>query len=154
MPTDTKMRASLAAAPRLTLGDTQRPSLCDVLDRVLNKGAVIDGEATISVAGIDLVYLGLRLVLTSIETARRRSQFGAAEFGPANKYRRRNRCMASAEMARMECEGLSACAQVMNAGTPSLGPEAGEGLAGPVRPVELRCQRRQERTGTTGADSG
>ncbi len=35
----------------------QRPSLCDVLDRVLNKGAVIDGEATISVAGIDLVYL-------------------------------------------------------------------------------------------------
>ncbi len=84
MPTDTKTIASLAAAPRLTLGDAQRPSLCDVLDRVLNKGAVIDGEATISVAGIDLVYLGLRLVLTSIETARRRSQFGTAEFDPAS----------------------------------------------------------------------
>lgn len=85
MPTDTKTTASLAVAPRLTLGDAQRPSLCDVLDRVLNKGAVIDGEATISVAGIDLVYLGLRLVLTSIETARR--QFGAAEFGPASSAR-------------------------------------------------------------------
>ena len=36
--------------------------------------------------------------------------------------------MASAEMARMECENLSACAQVMSAGPPSLGPEAGEGL--------------------------
>lgn len=83
MPTDTKTTASLAMAPRLTLGDAQRPSLCDVLDRVLNKGAVIDGEATISVAGIDLVYLGLRLVLTSIETARCKSQFGAAEFDPA-----------------------------------------------------------------------
>ncbi len=83
MPTDTKMRAVLSAAPRLTLGDAQRPSLCEVLDRVLNKGAVIDGEATISVAGIDLVYLGLRLVLTSIETARRKSQFGVSEFGPA-----------------------------------------------------------------------
>ena len=38
--------------------------------------------------------------------------------------------MASAEMPRMECESLSACAQVMKAGTPSLGPEAGEGLQG------------------------
>jgi hypothetical protein len=85
--TDPKMTASLAVAPGLTLGDAQRPSLCDVLDRVLNKGAVIDGEATISVAGIDLVYLGLRLVLTSIETARRRSQFGASEFGPATSIR-------------------------------------------------------------------
>ena len=54
MSTDPKMTASLAVAPALTLGDAQRPSLCDVLDRVLNKGAVIDGEATISVAGIDL----------------------------------------------------------------------------------------------------
>jgi len=83
MPTDTRMRAGLAAAPRLTLGDTRQPSLCEVLDRVLNKGAVIDGEATISVAGIDLVYLGLKLILTSIETACRESQFGAAEFAPA-----------------------------------------------------------------------
>ena len=54
-----------------------------MLDQVLNKGAVIDGEATVSVAGIDLVYLGLKLILTSIETARRESQFGAAEFRPA-----------------------------------------------------------------------
>src|ERR1039458_10425554 len=81
MPTDTKMMASLAVAPRLTLGDAQRPSLCDVLDRVLNKGAVIDGEATISGAGIDLVYLGLKLILTSIETARREAR--AAEVRPA-----------------------------------------------------------------------
>ena len=87
MPADSKTTASLGVAPRFTLGDTQRPSLCDVLDRVLNKGAVINGEATISVAGIDLVYLGLRLVLTSIETARRNSQFGAAEFGPATNAR-------------------------------------------------------------------
>jgi hypothetical protein len=58
-----------------------------VLDRVLNKGAVIDGEATISVAGIDLVYLGLRLVLTSIETARRRSQIEVTDFGLATSVR-------------------------------------------------------------------
>ena len=45
-------------------------SLCETLDRVLNKGVVVVGEVFISVAGIDLVYLGLNLVLTSIETAR------------------------------------------------------------------------------------
>lgn len=49
----------------------ERVALCEALDRVLNKGAVVTGEVTISVADIDLVYLGLHVVLTSIETARR-----------------------------------------------------------------------------------
>ena len=48
----------------------QGVSICEVLDRVLNKGVVVAGEVTISLAGVDLVYLGLNLVLTSIETAR------------------------------------------------------------------------------------
>jgi hypothetical protein len=65
-----KTHASLTAKQEFTLAETQKITLCEVLDRVLNKGAVIDGEATISVAGIDLVYLGLKLILTSIETAR------------------------------------------------------------------------------------
>jgi hypothetical protein len=59
--------------PRLSEGpldDTARVSLCEVLDRVLNKGVVVTGDLTISVADIDLIYLGLRVVLTSIETAR------------------------------------------------------------------------------------
>ena len=80
MRTDQEIAGGLTVSPRVALGDTQRPSLCEVLDRVLNKGAVIDGEATISVAGVDLVYLGLRLVLTSIETARRRSQWESSEL--------------------------------------------------------------------------
>ena len=71
--------AELIAAPRLTLNESQRISLCEVLDRVLNKGVVVDGEATISVAGIDLIYLGLKLVLTSIETARLGWQGAAAD---------------------------------------------------------------------------
>ena len=52
------------------LEESERVSICEVLDRVLNKGVVVAGEVTISVAGVDLVYLGLNLVLTSIETAR------------------------------------------------------------------------------------
>jgi hypothetical protein len=50
--------------------ENERVSVCEVLDRVLNKGVVVAGEVTISVAGVDLLYLGLQLVLTSIETAR------------------------------------------------------------------------------------
>ena len=50
--------------------ENERVSICEVLDRVLNKGVVVAGEMTISVAGVDLLYLGLQLVLTSIETAR------------------------------------------------------------------------------------
>ena len=50
--------------------DGEHISLCEVLDRVLNKGVVLVGEVTISVANIDLIYLGLNLILASIETAR------------------------------------------------------------------------------------
>lgn len=58
-------------APELgALEENERVSLCEVLDRVLNKGVVVAGEITISIADVDLVYLGLNLVLTSIETAR------------------------------------------------------------------------------------
>jgi hypothetical protein len=53
-----------------SLDDLERVSLCEALDRVLNKGAVIMGEVMISVANIDLIYLGLQIVLTSLETAR------------------------------------------------------------------------------------
>jgi hypothetical protein len=43
-------------------------SVLDLADRLLNRGVVITGEATISVAGVDLVYLGLNLILTAVET--------------------------------------------------------------------------------------
>ena len=59
---------SLDSVRALSLAD--RVSLCEALDRVLNKGAVVVGDVTISVADIDLIYLGLQVVLTSIEKAR------------------------------------------------------------------------------------
>lgn len=45
-------------------------SLCELLDRVLNTGVVATGEIVISVAGVDLIYLNLQLLLSSVETAR------------------------------------------------------------------------------------
>jgi gas vesicle structural protein len=58
----------------VSLNDMERVSLCEVLDRVLNKGVVVGGHVTISVADVDLLYLGLQLVLTSMETARQSIQ--------------------------------------------------------------------------------
>lgn len=46
-------------------------SLLDILDHVLNAGVVIHGSLIISLAGVDLIYLGLNVVLTSVETALR-----------------------------------------------------------------------------------
>ena len=47
----------------------QRPNLADALDRILHRGAVLRGEILISVAEIDLLYLDLRLFLSSIDRA-------------------------------------------------------------------------------------
>jgi len=53
------------------LDDDRHVSLCETLDRVLNKGVVVAGDVVISVADIELIYLNLRLMLSSVETARR-----------------------------------------------------------------------------------
>lgn len=44
-------------------------TLLDILDHVLNQGVVLRGNIIISLAGVDLVYLGLDVILTSVETA-------------------------------------------------------------------------------------
>lgn len=46
-----------------------RVSLIDALDKVLEKGAVISGDVAIRITDVDLVYLGLRVLLTSISKA-------------------------------------------------------------------------------------
>ncbi len=46
-------------------------TLLELADRLLNRGVVLVGEATISVAGVDLIYLGLNLVLTAVENLER-----------------------------------------------------------------------------------
>jgi hypothetical protein len=40
-------------------------------DRLLDRGVVLAGEATISVAGVDLIYLGLNVVLSSVENLKK-----------------------------------------------------------------------------------
>jgi len=44
-------------------------SLLETLDHVLNSGLVIAGEITISVADIDLIFVGLNVLVSSVEKA-------------------------------------------------------------------------------------
>ena len=48
--------------------ETDELSLLETLDHVLNRGLVIAGEITISVADIDLIFVGLNVLLGSVET--------------------------------------------------------------------------------------
>lgn len=49
----------------------QRVTLLELVDRVLDKGVVISGDITLSVANVDLVYVGLRALLASVASLER-----------------------------------------------------------------------------------
>jgi hypothetical protein len=44
-------------------------ALVDLLDRLLGGGVVLAGDITLAVADIDLVYVGLRALISSVATA-------------------------------------------------------------------------------------
>lgn len=46
-------------------------TLLDLIDRILDKGIVINGDITIAIAGTDLLTLKINLVIASLETAKR-----------------------------------------------------------------------------------
>lgn len=58
-------------------------SLLEILDHVVNSGVVIHGTLVISLAGVDLIFLGLNVVLTAIETA----QQSMAKHNPRNQVK-------------------------------------------------------------------
>jgi gas vesicle structural protein len=79
MPTEASLQA-------LTIESENETSLLDILDHVLNSGVVIHGSLVISLAGVDLVYLGLNVILTSVETALR--NMNSHEFATVSQVRR------------------------------------------------------------------
>lgn len=59
------------------LDDVEETTLLELTDRLLHRGVVLTGEATISVAGVDLIYLGLNVVLSAVETMERHKRRSA-----------------------------------------------------------------------------
>jgi hypothetical protein len=47
--------------------DTTDPTLLDLVDHVLNKGLLIDGEVVLGLANVDLVYLRLSALLCAAD---------------------------------------------------------------------------------------
>jgi hypothetical protein len=58
----------MAAHDTDLLEGEERLALGELLNHVLDKGVVIAGDVTISVADIDLIRVGLSLYLASVET--------------------------------------------------------------------------------------
>lgn len=46
-------------------------TVLDLLDRILDKGMVINGDITLAIAGVDLLAIKVNLVIASLETAKR-----------------------------------------------------------------------------------
>ena len=62
-------------------------TLLELLDRVLDKGVVLSGEVTLSVADVDLVYEGLRVLLSSVDAAHRLRGGEEVRNGPGGAAR-------------------------------------------------------------------
>ena len=45
----------------------QEVTLLELLDRVIDNGVILAGDVTLSVADVDLIYLGLRVLLAPVE---------------------------------------------------------------------------------------
>ena len=54
-----------------TLVRQREVTLVDLVDRLLGGGVVITGDITLAVADVDLLYVGLRALVASVETIER-----------------------------------------------------------------------------------
>ena len=66
----------------LPIRRTHDVSLLDLVDRLLGSGVVIGGEITLAVADVDLVYVGLRALIGSVETIERDLGVSITASGP------------------------------------------------------------------------
>lgn len=55
----------------LPLSSSQGPNIVEFIDRILDKGIVINGDITLLVAGTELLSIRINLVISSLETAKR-----------------------------------------------------------------------------------
>jgi len=87
--------------PSISSSDEVEPqsSLLDVVDRVLNKGAVLNGDLILGVANVDLIYAKLSVLLSALDKVTRDPGFKpvaaglprAQSRGPRRKRRRARR---------------------------------------------------------------
>lgn len=97
----------LPSAPALAPSPWTRSTitLVDALDRVIDKGAVVNGEIVLRVADVDLIFLGLRLIVTSVARAEARGGAAASDADrPATAAERAELARLRAALRRVEAE--------------------------------------------------
>jgi len=70
------------------LPDHERLALVELVNRVLDKGVVVTGEVTVSIGGVDLLFLGLQLILSSVQTLERAEHINKKQLVPRDRPRR------------------------------------------------------------------
>ena len=63
----------------------EQVTVLELLDRALEKGVILWGDVTLSVADVDLIYLGLKVLLSSAETAERMRKTAAEAMWGASE---------------------------------------------------------------------
>jgi hypothetical protein len=75
--------------PHVTVADeAEQQSLLDVLDNVLNRGAVLTGDVTLGVANVDLIYVKLSVLLAALDKVTKDSGFRPVSARPRRKVPR------------------------------------------------------------------
>lgn len=79
--------------PNLTTAeDDSQSSLLDVVDTVLNRGAVLNGDLVLGVANVDLIYVKLSVLLAALDKVTKNDPvFRPIAAGPERKRRRPRR---------------------------------------------------------------
>ncbi|MEI6138830.1 MAG: gas vesicle protein [Mariniphaga sp.] len=101
-----------------TKGESIGGTLVDVIDRILDKGLVINADITVSVAGVELLGIKVRAALASFETA---AQYGL-EFPSGTNFE--TAAWKDAMVGKEECPQCSKKVQVdelLNDGCPWCG---------------------------------
>ena len=62
-----RKRAKATSDADLILESQHEATLLDMIDKLLDKGVVVNGDVVLGVAGVDLVYLRLATLLTAID---------------------------------------------------------------------------------------
>jgi hypothetical protein len=58
---------SMSPAPVEVREEAQEVTLMDLVDRAIEHGAILAGDITIAVAEVNLIYVGLEVLIASIE---------------------------------------------------------------------------------------
>ena len=67
----------------------EQSSLLDVVDNVLNRGAVLNGDLVLGVANVDLIYVKLSVLLAALDKVTKNDPvFRPIAAGPKKKRRR------------------------------------------------------------------